>query len=574
MYLIRWNGLSGENYRNIITSDGEGYYLYFEGLLGETVLNKQVANDYFLVSTPDGSVVNKYFVGVALLQSPFILAVYSYKALMGQEINLYSEAFQKTVSFAGIFYLFIGLWASRKFLIDFNIEQRIIAFGLIALFFGTNLSYYSLLEPAMSHVYSFALITLFLLLYRKLFINFEQNKVIILAFVFGLIVLVRPFNGLIVLALPLISLDNRNLLDTLKRVFISFPSNLISIIIFGSLLSIQLVFWKLQTGNFLLWSYAKEGFYFLHPEWVNFLFSFRKGLFIYTPFVLLSILLFSLTIRKQTRLLISGLGFFVTLVYFLSSWWNWYYGDSYGSRVMVDYMVIFILFFALGLQQIQYKFQKYVVLLATLFVILNVFQTYQYYYRIISPFDMNAEKYAFTFGKAGSQNQGLLGGRDDMVCYHTKPLIPVFYDKVDFIKPNNKFLYLTTPIFTENGKTWLSFTPSDEFGLSFKFSATLFEDYSSAHVELSNRTKYFSGNLNRVFWTVTYFDSNYNVYYHREYKINGIPLKVNQVRKDDYSFALVKPESSDDIVQIAIWNYTHSTFLLTDLEIDVKGIVE
>ena len=145
MYLIRWNGLSGENYRNIITSDGEGYYLYFEGLLGETVLNKQVANDYFLVSTPDGSVVNKYFVGVALLQSPFILAVYSYKALMGQEINLYSEAFQKTVSFAGIFYLFIGLWASRKFLIDFNIEQRIIAFGLIALFFGTNLSYYSLL---------------------------------------------------------------------------------------------------------------------------------------------------------------------------------------------------------------------------------------------------------------------------------------------------------------------------------------------------------------------------------------------------------------------------------------------
>jgi len=64
---IRWMGVSGENYRSIITSDGRGYYQYFVSLLGDNPISEQVSNGTYLVETPEGKVVNKYYVGLPIL---------------------------------------------------------------------------------------------------------------------------------------------------------------------------------------------------------------------------------------------------------------------------------------------------------------------------------------------------------------------------------------------------------------------------------------------------------------------------------------------------------------------------
>ena len=164
IWAVRWNGVSMNNYRNIIQSDGIGYYHYFEALLGEGSIDNERENGIFLIKTKNDRVVNKYFVGTALLMSPFVMPVYLGQKVSSIEINLRSEYFQKAVSIAALFYLILGLWAISKLLSFYDIDDRIIAFALFAVFFGTNLSYYSLLEPSMSHVYSFSLISVFLIL--------------------------------------------------------------------------------------------------------------------------------------------------------------------------------------------------------------------------------------------------------------------------------------------------------------------------------------------------------------------------------------------------------------------------
>jgi hypothetical protein len=70
-------GVSGENYRSIITSDGRGYYQYYDATLGNQSLDHQKAHGTYLVYTPDSAVVNKYFVGLPVLWSPFVLPVYA-----------------------------------------------------------------------------------------------------------------------------------------------------------------------------------------------------------------------------------------------------------------------------------------------------------------------------------------------------------------------------------------------------------------------------------------------------------------------------------------------------------------
>jgi hypothetical protein len=121
IWAVRWNGVSGNNYRNIIQSDGIGYYHYFEALLGEGSIDSKQENGIFLVKTKNDRVVNKYFVGTALLMSPFVMPVYLVQKALGVEINLRSEYFQKSVSIAALFYLLLGLWAMSKLLMLYNI---------------------------------------------------------------------------------------------------------------------------------------------------------------------------------------------------------------------------------------------------------------------------------------------------------------------------------------------------------------------------------------------------------------------------------------------------------------------
>ena len=404
---IRWFGLSGENYRSIISSDGRGYYQYFESTLGSQSLAKQEANGTYLVYTPDSAVVNKYFVGLSVLWSPFILPVYAYYGLTADwDVNFYAEGFQKAISMAALCYLLLGLLAMQKLLQSFNFDQRVVNFTLFAFFFGSNLSYYSIIAPAMSHVYSFALIAAFLLYVRKFSIRQNSQYFLYAALIFGLIVLVRPLNGLILFAIPIVWKKDVSFIKWIKSDIELLIAAIFLIFMIGG---VQLLFWYLQTGDLIQWSYAGEGFYFMKPHILDFLVSYRKGALVYTPILFVSFFGLPFIFMKNRLRFWGSIVFVLLLLFMLSSWWNWYYGDSYGSRVLIDFYPVFVIFLAFLLQKSGSITAKVVSIIVSLLIVFNVFQSYQYYHNIMSHYDMNREKYWYIFGKFGEEYENSLG---------------------------------------------------------------------------------------------------------------------------------------------------------------------
>ena len=56
------------------------------------------------------------------------------------------------------------------------------------------------------------------------------------------------------------------------------------------IMAIQSVIYKLSTGYFWVYSYGEEGFNFGSPHFIDILFSYKKGLFLYTPIYLIALL--------------------------------------------------------------------------------------------------------------------------------------------------------------------------------------------------------------------------------------------------------------------------------------------
>ena len=573
IWAVRWNGISGNNYRNIIQSDGIGYYQYFEVLFGEESIDRQQENGIFLVKTKNDRVVNKYFVGTALLMSPFVMPVYLVQKVSGVEINLRSEYYQKSVSIAALFYLILGLWAISKLLSFYDIDIRIRAFALFAIFFGTNLSYYALIEPSMSHIYSFSLISVFLLLFKKQVDSFQAKSLLILSGLLALIFLIRPLNILIVLFLPFISSSIGDFYKLIKRKLKSFPINIIAILVFVLIISIQMVFWSLQTGDWIVWSYSNEGFYFTNPHFFDFLFSFRKGLFIYSPFLFLSILVFVIAYRKNKQELLLSLAPILFIIYVFSSWWNWYYGDSYGSRVMIDYFSVFVLLFAFGMQNISIKRQRVVVIIASLFVVLNVFQTYQYYHNIMSRFDMNISKYAYIFGKAGEKYENSLGGNNDIVSYHKKPMQTVYQcdNYIDSVA-SLQLIGRENLISFENNKFGYLFNKSKKYGLNIRISADKLRGFDKYYLEFSNNILLNMGDMKDAYWVLVYTDSLNQNYHTVRIKVNEIPLSEGEEYIDFYKLNLPRFKSEKDNLNLYIQTYSEADFIVSDLKIKISGI--
>ena len=568
-FTIRWNGVSGENYRSIITSDGRGYYQYFVSSLGEESLGNQKYNGTYLVHTPDIKVVNKYFVGLPTLWSPFVLPVYAYYYLIDDvSVNMYAEGFQKAVSLAALVYLFLGLFALKRLLQSFDFEQKVINFSIFAFFFGTNLSYYTIIAPSMSHVYSFALISAFLFFVRQYSIKQLPNQLIYASLVFGLILLVRPVNGLVLLSVPLFWKKGSPFFWLLKS---QIKSIIAAIFLVLMILVIQPIFWYLQTGSFLQWSYAGEGFYFAHPRIVDFLMSFRKGALLYTPLIFISTFGLVQLYSNSRKKFWFALSFILILFYVLSSWWNWYYGDSFGSRVMIDFYPIFILFFAYGLQYAGATVRKVLLAVSSLLIVLNIFQSYQYYHNIMSHYDMNKEKYMYIFGKFGEEYENRLGGNDDIAPYHKKPMKSILL--VDKQKYSPFYRTSCAELIDADSANISTYINGQEFPCTISISAEKLMNYRALYVEMDCISRNIGEELNDVFWTIS-IRSEHTPSHYYAFRINGTPERKEALRYDRYRFSLPVPKHEDDELLISLWNKGKNKFNIEMLKFKVLGVTE
>ena len=173
---------------------------------------------------------------------------------------------------------------------------------------------------------------------------------------------------------------------------------LLGISIFLCIVSIQLIIYKLSTGSFFIYAYVDEGFNFLSPHITAILFSYKKGLFLYTPIFLVAFVGCYFFWKTSRFEFFSWIGFFFLITFVLSSWWMWYYGGSFSSRVYVEYIPIFMIPLAISLNQIKRRpFKQVFLSLIVILIIACQIQTYQYRYYQIHWSEMNKEIYWANF---------------------------------------------------------------------------------------------------------------------------------------------------------------------------------
>jgi hypothetical protein len=394
-----------------IISDGKGYYAYLPATFIYNDLNFNFRDsiearyndahnqaDYRIVV--DGFTANKYFCGTALLQTPFFLAGHLTAKLTGATADGYSKPYIVWTHIGALFYLALGLYALRRFLLSYFHQPIAATSVVLIILFGTNLFYYAIAEPMMSHVYSFALLSCFMLQTRQWMQTGQNKSLLLMMLLLGLIALVRPVNLLITGWIFIEGQTTQQLLGRFQVVFKNFKLLLSSFLLFTGIIFIQFIIWKIQTGHWYINSYGNEGFDFTSFHFTEFLFSYRKGLFIYTPLTLLALGGFYFLYRNNKNKAILTAIFLLIVVYILSSWWMWFYGGSFGSRPMIEYLPVFALLLYFLITAMKRQVSK-LSLAAVLFILVAFcqLQTLQYRYEIIHWSEMNKEVYWDVFLK-------------------------------------------------------------------------------------------------------------------------------------------------------------------------------
>lgn len=382
---------------NLFSYDVLGYYLYLPTAFNngdltihnyeqlENVLKQYHVADgfYQAFKVENGNWVMKYPMGLAVLYFPFYLIGDLFAQALDMPTDGFSMPYQLSVLFGCGIYTIVGLAAFQKILLVF-FTDKVTALVLFFIIFGTNYFFHVALhgQGAMSHNILFSLHALTVLLTIKWHKTPRIRYAIGMGITIGLSVICRPTEILIILFPVLFNVYSK---ESLKEKWNLIKLNKSHVYISGfiilSIISYQLFYWKIVTGKFLFDSYSSnpgEGFNFLHPYILEFLFSFRKGWFIYTPIMIFSIIGFWFLYKRNKTLFYPSIIYFALSFYIMSSWSCWWYGISFSSRAIIPCYLILSIPFGYFLSSVLSSKMKFVVWPVMLFLLgLNIFQSWQ-----------------------------------------------------------------------------------------------------------------------------------------------------------------------------------------------------
>jgi hypothetical protein len=586
MQLVR-----GGDSRRIIDGDGSGYYAYLPAVfihgttdftpvfeLEKSRRGLDYMGHYF--HQLGEKKINKYYLGTALLMLPFFLLAWIYSFITGMPPDGYNILFQYSIALGASIYAAIGLIATKKLIELFDVGKAISLISVILVLFGTNLFYYTFLHPSHSHVYSFAAISVFLLFARRYILYEKINDFRLAMLFFGLIVLIRPTNAIVFLSLPFLSGSSAVFTDRVKKLFKTPKKLILGLLLFFGVFSIQLIFNFIQTGNLLLWSYRNEGFHFNDPAILSFLFSYRKGFFVYTPLMLLIVPGMILFFHRSKFSFYTYFSFILILIYMLSSWWNWFFGDSFGMRAMVDFYPLLAIPLALIIKQFSASRWKRIII--SLFLIpavaLNLFQAYQYYAGIIHPDSMTKEKYWYVFLKADPSYRGILGSFPEPIFSGFNESLSINYFN-DMEGPSN----LWTSNGVQTSKESFSGRYLAEMSQSNIYSPTLvlmnenlIKTESELYVTVNLMYRELEKNATSdalLVYAAT--DKNSELSFYKTFRIKQMPDDKTLVwRNGSFGFKVPAWDSNLTQVKVYVWNIQKTVFQMDDFEVNINLIAE
>lgn len=379
---VTFKVFEGVKIRNtVMGSDMEGYYQYLPYVLlkdREEISHMRWAKPY-----GEDKKLNVFTCGVAIMQLPFFLLAHGITKYLELEPTGYGPVYFTSVFIATIFYVLAGLiflyyWLMRFF------KPKIAGWVTVLVFAATNLFYYTVMSPGMSHAYSFSLVAMYLYFVPRFYENTNLRNTLFTAFPIALLTLIRPTS--LVLAIYFILYDV-NSFSSLKERFLFFLNNRKYIIIFpivGFIVFIpQMLYWHEVTGHFFIYSYQEEGFTnLLSPKIFTVLFGPRNGWFLYTPLMLVAFIgLLFLGLKRKLNS-IPTLIILVIIIYLNGSWWRPTFSSASGYRALIEYIPIMTVPLAFIVERIYMSKNKIwlnsMIMIFTVFVVFNILFAFKY----------------------------------------------------------------------------------------------------------------------------------------------------------------------------------------------------
>lgn len=347
---LNWHSHSPKfTYHSEIWADRAGYHVYLPAAFDYQFkpeafpqgIDKETGDGFRLDSIP-GKITTKYPCGEAILRVPFYLAGKAFRAPddpAGAGFTLMDHAM---IGVASAFYGTLGLLL-LFLLVQRRQGARVAAATVFTILLGTNLLFYLVGDPGMSHVYSFFLFAAFIFIHDNMRRNgMTLPKALLLGAVSGLIIITRPTNILFIpLGLMITSSSRKDILDGIMPLLRLRPG--LAFLLGAFILCIpQMAYWSYAFNTPIKWSYGEEAFtHLLDPAILPLWFAPYNGLFTYSP-VLLVILLASL-FHYRSGPVQTGVAWaaFILATYVSASWHAWTFGCGFGSRNFVEYGVIF-----------------------------------------------------------------------------------------------------------------------------------------------------------------------------------------------------------------------------------------
>ncbi|MBK8500067.1 MAG: hypothetical protein IPL52_14905 [Flavobacteriales bacterium] len=554
-----------------LTWDVFGYYLYLPATfihddpslkdhawLDEVMTTYDPSSTlYQLVDGTNGSRVIKYSSGMAVAYAPWFFIAHALAKPLGYEADGFSPPYQYAVTYGMLLWVLLGLFLFRSALLHF-FSDGWTAVLLVLIVLGTNYLPLAALDGTLlTHPFLFTLYAGMLLATIRWHERPDWKSALAIGACAGWITLVRPSEGVCVL-IPLLWMGPEGVKAKWCQVLAQWKHVLAMVMAFIVLASPQLLYWKTVTGQWLFYSYINpgEGFDFASPHISDYLFSFRKGWFVYTPLVLLMVFGMATLWRNARHLFWPIAIFLVVDLYVVASWTNWWYaGGSFSARSMVPALVLLAL--PLG-YVLRGDWRKVLLPVAFPLMVLNLFQTWQWNHGIISKERMTLAYYAAVFGRTSvpvGARQLLLVERsfngDDRLSDTSGYAAHTLYENAFNDQPDSVYTLTAEDPFTP--------------GPDVRFADLTSKDHAWLRISARWRVKDAVGDPPVIVATFHHKGEAYK-YFTRSWEREDENEEWSSI-----SFDYITPEvrSPEDNLKVYIWNQHGGTHRVDDLRVEV-----
>ena len=413
--VIGWSLAKHRHWQQPISWDAFGYYLYLPAILiHHDVAIKDPAwfDELFDRYDPsatvyqfnymdDGGRAIKYPIGLAMLWLPFFLIAHFLAGLLDLPQDGMSAIYQWAMVIGSWCYFLLGLVWLRKVLLH-AFGDRVAAITIILLVIGSNVLYMTVFDPLMPHMFLFSLYAGIIWYTIRWHERPSLRSAAMIGTLIGIAIACRNTEFIILLIPLLWGIKERGLRGQV-RLMGKFPLHFsIAAVLLVLMCVPQLLYWKYVTGDLFYISYtnAGEGLDLHRPHILKVLFSFRKGVFIYTPLIGIAFLGVFFLRRWIPRGSHAIIIYLMINLWVVSSWTIWWYADSFGNRGLVQsYAVLALPLASLIAGGLRSRSRVVLSVVAAMLVLFCMFQTWQATSGILHSSRMTKKAYFKVFGR-------------------------------------------------------------------------------------------------------------------------------------------------------------------------------